>query len=70
MRISRNMVELVRLFKLPKCVHCKNFIIDLDDTEKYPCKAFPDGIPNKIQMGEADHTKPFPGDHGIQFEAL
>ncbi len=34
------------------------------------CKAFPDGIPDKILMGEADHTKPFPGDHGIQFEAI
>ena len=32
------------------------------------CKAFPDGIPYEITYGDNDHTKPYPGDHGIQFE--
>jgi len=32
------------------------------------CKAFPDGIPDEIAYGNNDHSMPFPGDHGIQYE--
>lgn len=32
------------------------------------CDAFPDGIPDKIWLGENDHKKPYKGDHNIQFE--
>lgn len=32
------------------------------------CMAFPGGIPDVIAFGDNDHTKPYPGDHGIQFE--
>jgi hypothetical protein len=31
------------------------------------CDAFPDGIPDPILHMENDHTKPYEGDHGIQF---
>lgn len=49
---------------ISQCYKCKRY------NEADICRAFPDGIPSKIFTGEADHTKPFPGDHGIQFEAI
>lgn len=36
-------------------------------TSLFNCKAFPDGIPAEILRGDFMHTRPFPGDHGIQF---
>ena len=49
-----------------KCLDCKNFIND----KKFTCNAFPDGIPDEIITGEVSHTKPYKGDHGIQFEPI
>jgi hypothetical protein len=34
------------------------------------CKAFPNGIPDEIWLGDDDHTKPYPGDNGIRFERV
>ena len=34
----------------------------------WKCKAYPEGIPDKISMGVVSHTKPYKGDNGIQFE--
>ena len=35
----------------------------------FTCKAFPNGIPDVILESKFMHTKPYKGDHGIQFEA-
>lgn len=49
------------------CNHCAHFDIGRP-LGKPTCKAFTDGIPDKIWTGDNDHKKPYPGDHGIQFE--
>ena len=33
------------------------------------CAAFPKEIPMAIWMAENDHREPYPGDHGIQYQA-
>ena len=48
------------------CTYCKHW--DWESDELRRCKAFPDGIPMEIWMGENDHREPFEGDRGVQFE--
>lgn len=43
------------------CTFCEHF------EEPWKCKAF-DEIPEEIWLGKNDHTKPYKGDNGIQFE--
>lgn len=47
------------------CTLCRHFTRVYGKRE---CRAFPEGIPMEIWMGENPHTKPYPGDNGIQFE--
>jgi len=61
----------------PNCYkrNCKHYIgiIQPDGTEMTEtnaCKAFPKGIPDEIAYGDNKHKKPYPGDNGIQFEAV
>jgi hypothetical protein len=53
----------------PQCFAC----IHLDrDASFNPMRydAFPDGIPVPIQANKHDHSKPYPGDHGIRYDQI
>ena len=47
------------------CFECKH----LHEDER-SCDAFPAGIPSVLLYLDVLHDKPFPGDHGIQFERV
>jgi len=50
---------------IPICLYCKHYQpVD----RKQVCSAFPGGIPRPILFQGEDHTRPYFGDHGIQFE--
>jgi len=53
-----------KIIVLNACLNCKHLLW------KRSCAAFPKGIPDKIWIGDDSHRKPYPGDNGIQFEAL
>lgn len=48
------------------CATCKNLI----SLEQKTCRAFPNGIPEAIYLGQTQHRKPINGDNGIQYEPL
>ncbi len=57
----------------PQCFQCRHYRGRADAPDRpYVCDAFPapPGIPQAILLGEHDHAKPFPGDHGVRFEPL
>jgi len=51
---------------IPSCWDCRHF--HNANQQRSTCDAFPSGIPMDILLSEQDHTSPYPGDHGIQFE--
>ena len=48
------------------CIWCKH----LRGEPIGSCDAYPEGIPDAIYEGENNHTKPYKGDHGIQFQQV
>jgi len=48
-----------------QCLACKNL-----NNNMTTCKAFKDGIPEKIIIGGFDHTRHFKGDNGILFDRI
>jgi hypothetical protein len=48
-----------------QCYVCERYYMQ---NQGDSCKAYPDGIPEEILTGEHDHTTPYKGDNGIQFE--
>jgi hypothetical protein len=60
------------------CMICRHYTgTAIIETEKglegdmvHVCKAFPNGIPDEISMGDKGHKNPVNGDNGIQFEPL
>ncbi len=52
----------------PLCMQCKH-LRPQEGPFGYVCDAFPDGIPEEIFVEGFDHRQPYPGDHGINFEA-
>lgn len=62
--------DLFRQIFSDVCTHCVHMDhLSPVSGKKIPiCKAFPKGIPDEIWQGKNDHTKPHPGDNGIQFK--
>ncbi len=51
-----------------QCSACKHLL--RTEVRGRRCPAFPDGIPEDIYYNKRNHAKPYPGDHGVRWEAL
>jgi hypothetical protein len=57
----------MRVFTPSPCLMCLR--LRIGQAARLSCAAFPQGIPEAILEGGADHRKPYPGDNGIRFLA-
>lgn len=53
------------VLEFASCVTCK-----WKHDYKATCRAFPEGIPEKILTGEHRHLQPYEGDHGIRYTPI
>ena len=56
--------------KILLCLDCKHFIGKIKSISIPVCEAFGNGIPAELLNNSIKHTKPYPGDNGIQFEPI
>lgn len=67
------LIELDKSFEhpvySPVCTYCRHRRCAEVGTGPQICAAFPEGIPYEIWDGCNKHLEPYPGDHGVQFEA-
>jgi hypothetical protein len=40
----------------------------LSDGPSMTCKAYPEGIPDALQLGRESHSRPYKGDNGIRWK--
>ena len=52
-----------------QCKTCMNFL-GIEESKVPVCKAFEDGIPAEIWVGNHKHTVAYPGDHGLKYIPL
>ena len=54
----------------PLWMKCKHLHDNISGEYGFHCAAFPNGIPEKIIPGDADHREPYHNDKGIMFEPI
>ena len=53
----------------PLCLNCRRFQGDNPEGFGFKCEAFSATIPFEIITWQADHRRPYKGDHGLRFKA-
>ena len=53
-----------------QCLYCKHLDTKNSWTPVLKCGAYKTKVPLEIIRNEIDHTKPYKGDNGIQFEPI
>jgi hypothetical protein len=71
--VSKKQKEAVEDNKIDQCYYCSHMHENQGNRNrgiKVTCDAFPEGIPDSIQMNRFNHINPHPGDKGIRFNPL
>lgn len=55
----------------PICMRCQHLIVPPPVKKPgLPCRAFPEGIPEKILLGDISHIENLDGDNGLKYKEL